>query len=433
MRKRINIWFWLIVIVTTACNIDETPDFEGSFYKLYGGQNVEEGMDLIETDDNGFLLVGYTTSDTSGVDKDAFIVKTDPAGQSEWILIEGGAGEDQAVKVKKTLDGSYVVVGTLEVIDSTFTHNDVFLLKISANGNLIWKNNYNFRDELTNRVDNYRDEGVDVLPMDNGNILVVGNTLFEDQSGTQWQSIVFEVDADGNMVSRFFDFGYDPEDDENIDDRASAIIKDQTDRNAVAIIFGTTEATEDGLGNDTEGENLFLLPFNENFQEFSNQPFGGANNQQAAKVIYVPNNQLVVFGTENQTQNGQSKLFFRKLISNMVTGLEFDASFELQLNEPAIENIRGGSFYPTDNGYILVGTREVNTADFNVIIIKTDLFGNEIWRRSYGGEYRDEVNSVIVTSDGNLALTGRISFSPADQNTKMFLIKMNEEGNLEVN
>jgi len=43
----------------------------------------------------------------------------------------------------------------------------------------------------------------------------------------------------------------------------------------------------------------------------------------------------------------------------------------------------------SDRGFVLVGANSGNDPFSNILLIKTDSLGNELWRREYGGIYRD--------------------------------------------
>src|SRR5690606_36670378 len=125
--------------------------------KTYGGSNDESAARITKTNDGGFLLSGYTTSndgDVSGNEgfQDYWIVKIDAAGSILWEENFGFAGSDQAFKAFQTSDGGYFVTGFFDVSASGGAGNDLqrgmgtlhgvgefWGIKLDANGVKQWR------------------------------------------------------------------------------------------------------------------------------------------------------------------------------------------------------------------------------------------------------------------------------------------------------
>jgi len=67
-----------------------------------------------------------------------------------------------------------------------------------------------------------------------------------------------------------------------------------------------------------------------------------------------------------------------------------------------------GSIIQTSDGYIISGYNiEEDMRDTDALIIKTDLEGELVWRKTYGSPYAEEmIASIAETSDGNYVLVG---------------------------
>jgi hypothetical protein len=84
----------------------------------------------------------------------------------------------------------------------------------------------------------------------------------------------------------------------------------------------------------------------------------------------------------------------------------------------------------TDGGYIVAGqTDSFGNGNDDVYLLKTDASGNEIWSRTYGGNRRDEGHSVRQTTDGGYIVAGQTN-SFGNANEKVYLLKTDPEGNL---
>jgi outer membrane protein assembly factor BamB len=82
----------------------------------------------------------------------------------------------------------------------------------------------------------------------------------------------------------------------------------------------------------------------------------------------------------------------------------------------------------TDGGYIIVGgTMSYGAGWSDVYLIKTDVNGNVLWTRTYGGRERDRGYSVQQTSDGGYIIVGS-TLSFGSGRSDIYLIKTNAEG-----
>ena len=84
----------------------------------------------------------------------------------------------------------------------------------------------------------------------------------------------------------------------------------------------------------------------------------------------------------------------------------------------------------SDGGFIITGyTRSFGTmSGRNLLLIRTDSFGNLIWVNGYGGNNDDEGNSVVQTSDGGFAACGYTK-SYGSGGNDVYLIKVDANGN----
>ncbi|RYF99836.1 MAG: hypothetical protein EOO07_36225, partial [Chitinophagaceae bacterium] len=111
-----NTDFWLVKI-DTAGNI--------LWQKSYGGNNEEIAYSILETNDKGFMVVGYSRSVALGNygETDAFVFKTDANGNVAWQEHFGGSRNDKFRSAIQLVDNSFLVIGDTYSVDYDATQN----------------------------------------------------------------------------------------------------------------------------------------------------------------------------------------------------------------------------------------------------------------------------------------------------------------------
>ena len=107
--------------------------------KSYGGTKPEDGRDVLQTSDGGYIITGQTNSYGNGI-ADFWLVKTDSTGNMQWNKTYGGTGSDMAYSVLLASDGGYVLAGCTNSFGNG--SGDVWLVKTDSNGNLQWNQTY---------------------------------------------------------------------------------------------------------------------------------------------------------------------------------------------------------------------------------------------------------------------------------------------------
>ena len=92
----------IVDIGEQECFSGDPPEEEWN--KTYGGAGEDWCYDAQQTNDGGYILVGYTTSQGSG-NEDIWLLKTDTNGTMEWNKTFGGFTTDKGYSVQQTIDG----------------------------------------------------------------------------------------------------------------------------------------------------------------------------------------------------------------------------------------------------------------------------------------------------------------------------------------
>jgi hypothetical protein len=102
--------------------------------KTYGGSMEDAGRAVVLSEDNHYVVAGYTNSMENG-DYDFLLLKIDTSGNLSWNKTYGGTQSDKAYAIAKTADGCVAVGDTRSKGEGD---SDAWIIKVDLNGNLVW-------------------------------------------------------------------------------------------------------------------------------------------------------------------------------------------------------------------------------------------------------------------------------------------------------
>jgi hypothetical protein len=106
--------------------------------KKYGGPNGDQGYASSITNDNGFIIVGETSS-FGPPGQNVYIVKCNEYGDTVWTRAYGGEEWDFGFSVQETSDNGFVVAG--ETVSYGSGNGDFYVLKVDE-GDTLWTKTY---------------------------------------------------------------------------------------------------------------------------------------------------------------------------------------------------------------------------------------------------------------------------------------------------
>jgi hypothetical protein len=116
--------------------------------RALGGAADDRALFVLPTADGGYIMAGYTNSNDGDISgnhggKDAWLVKLDNAGNTQWQELLGGSGDDWVSSVVQTDDGGYLLVGGSASNDGDFSGNhggkDVWVAQLDNAGTVQWQ------------------------------------------------------------------------------------------------------------------------------------------------------------------------------------------------------------------------------------------------------------------------------------------------------
>lgn len=119
---------------------------------------------VIQTSDEGFVILGYITTNLTSVKQKIVMVKLNSIGELEWgNSYVGGDYFNWGYSVKETQDSCFVVAGTFNNYDENAM---AFIMKVNSFGVPLWSNTY------VSNLNNFSN-GYDVLVVDDGFLMSI--------------------------------------------------------------------------------------------------------------------------------------------------------------------------------------------------------------------------------------------------------------------
>ena len=126
--------------------------------KRYGGSKVDVANSIINTKD-GYVLAGMSKTWGHG-GEDAYVIKLDKDGNQIWHNAFGFRYDEVANQIIATRDGGYILVGTTD--SDIKKQQDIYVVKLNANGTRAWQAHYGSKED---------EEGYGIVETDDGYVI----------------------------------------------------------------------------------------------------------------------------------------------------------------------------------------------------------------------------------------------------------------------
>ncbi len=360
--------------------------------RTYGGSGSDIFTDVIETEDGGFLLAGYTNSTGAG-GYDCWAVRIDGEGNTIWEQTFGGEYNDQANGIVGTGDGYILVGSTNSFGEGTPGYSNIYIVKIDDEGSVIWESTY--EGDL--------DDGAYDVIIAGDSCIVAGYTWLS--FSTRDEGILLYINpATGEIEGTQTTTG-------SSNDAFYSIA--QTAYDCIAV--GLTKSF--GVGTPSYS-NVLVVP-SHGFEV----SIGGDGDEKGRGVVCVDGTDCVIVGSTNSIGAGASDMYFIRVSSSGDIIWESTAG--------GSGNDFGEDIVSTGSAVVATGyTISYGAGYDDVYIVKVDLDGSLVWERTYGGTGNDHGNAIAkVESDpdgGFIVAGGTMSFGAGDWDG--YIIRTNADG-----
>lgn len=267
------------------------------FQKKFGGTGDEYFVGHIESADHNYVFTGTTLSNNEDIAvnygmKDVFLTKVDADGNYLWKKNIGGNNDDAALNIINSNDGGIILLSRSKSNTNSFTvnrgNNDLWVTKLDINGNMIWNNAIAGSGDESN---------VQIIPVTNGYIMAV-NTNSNDfdfsHAGSTGKDVwIIRLNEAGNIVWKKLLQG-------SLDETSAKLKKINDNNFAVLVNSGSIDG--DYSGNTVAGKNkgfLFKLDMDGNI--LMNSAIESSDIQQInfANDVKILSDGYIITGTEN--------------------------------------------------------------------------------------------------------------------------------------
>ncbi len=354
--------FWLLKI---------SPTGEIAWSKTYGGSDDESAARITKTNDGGYLLSGYTTSNDGDVNgnegfQDYWIVKVDGSGNIAWSKNFGFAGSDQAFKAFQTNDGGYFITGFFDVSASNGEGNDgpaakgdsqrgslhgvgeYWGIRLDANGNKLWRRYFGGTNN---------DRSYDAVQTADGGFLMTGTSESVDFDKTDpkgsYDYWAVRVSASGDLLWTKAFGG------EQIDN--SYGVAKTNDGNYIMV--GDSRSTDQDVTSPKGSADAWVVKFDDDGKMIWQKSFGGSDFDTAHSIVPRKDGSYILAGhsrsADGDLQNNKGANDAWIFVIDKDGKLKFEVSAggsQLDFTSEAIET--------SDNKILAVGNTE--SSDFDI-------------------------------------------------------------------
>jgi hypothetical protein len=171
--------------------------------------------------------------------------------------------------------------------------------------------------------------------------------------------------------------------------------------------------------------NFWLIKTDTNGNMEWNQTYGGDDYDYACALVEASDGGYAITGTTSSFGAGNWDVWLVK--TDIYGNMEWSQTYGGSGDETAFSLVQ--SF---DGGYALAGSTYPIGGDEDFWLIKTDAYGNMEWNRTYGGDDVNVAHALVETSDGGYALAGGTGPFSIDE-YDVWLVKTDAIGNMEWN
>ena len=427
MNKIARLFCFALCLLISSCfeDLDDSSISifnDVAFINTYGGSNEDHIVSIVETSDGNLALFGYTNStDGDIVDKtvqenDYWLNKMSPDGTLLWSKTYGGSGDDVGQKLVTTSDGGFAITGYSMSSDGDASINEGFhdnwLLKLDANGNILWEKSYGFSGH---------DHAYSIIQTSDGGFLMtgfldvtasggLGNTKTSNSKrhgiGEYW---CHKLDANGNIEWRKYFGGTN-------NDRSFDVVQAN---DGGYVIIGFSESNDFDITNSKGSYDYWVIKLNASGSLIWEKSLGGSEIDQARSITRADDNAYIIAGNSFSidgdilSNKGNSDFFIVKI--------DDTGNIKWKKNYGGSDFDYATSISTSTNGFLITGNSKSSNKDVTTNygendywLINIDSNGKLLDQKTFGGSGLDFALDVLETTQGDIFIVGETESNDND-------------------
>lgn len=382
--------------VADAVSAPEATDAPVLWGQQIGTPEEDLGLTIAVDAQGNSCAAGFTSGDVSGTNlggKDVLISKFDAEGKILWTLQTGTPEIDQASSVIFDKNGDLYVCGnTYGTFEGASGTGQIFLQKISGEGQVLWTKQYGGVDSASGNFITLDEEGNLLLAgATSGDLSQASAGAFSGKAMGMNDAFVIKLSAEGEVL--WTSQWGTPE-----GDSATGI---SLTSNGLIHVIGNTYGT---LGKESLGDSdYFYTQLSADGKVGVSYQYGTEYRDNAAKLAVDAAGNLFLSGTTDGALvppaqgNGDAAL--------IKAGPDGVVLWQRQFGTSLWDGIHDILIDPADPTSVIVGGCG-NYDQCEAFIIKYDANGNVVWNKTQRPEFSTCGREIALDAQGNLYQTG---------------------------
>lgn len=403
MKPLYKIFIISIVIITFYYHA-KAQEYEGLI--LGNGVFHSKALAIAKNSENDFFITGSFAKDYKS-SEDIFFLQTDSTGSVKLFETYGGKYHDRAFAITKLNNDNYLITGeSWGGFNYESGRDNLFFLKVDFTGLPLNEHSYSHY---------HRDQGHKSIKTYDDKLCIVGySKSFDDKIGDIY---LIKTEIDGKLIwEKTFDY--------NQSDYGFDILELE---NHNLLILGTAGGFFNTMQDDWKSHDadILIIETDKNGTQLFSKKFGTEKHDFCRKIFKSPNGGYYILGSTQSYGSGSFDIFLLKIDKDYneewhktYGGEYFDYGNSITLSTDKKSLFIAGTTYLPQKG-----------KETDIIMLKTDLSGEIIVSRNFGGAKNETAYDIISTQNGGCIIAGE-SFSYTDTNlSNIYLLFLNKLGN----